>query len=106
MSGMDERWIESESMKHQDDEEDEGFDSLFQDPDPYDIFRFNWKHDSRDIQLQLRGHKQELGQTLNSTGLTLWRASNILCDFMLQHAANYVMNKKVLEVCYCYMCGL
>jgi hypothetical protein len=98
MSGTDERWIEAESMKNKDDDDDEGFDSLFADPDPFDTFSFEWKYGTRDIQIRLHGHKQELGQTLNSTGLTLWRASNILCDFLVQHAAELVANKKILEV--------
>ena len=98
MSGMDKRWIEAESMKKEDDEDDEGFDSLFQDPDPFDTFIFDWQFRQRDIHLELKGHKQELGQTLNSTGLTLWRASNILCDFMLQRAEEFVEGKTILEV--------
>jgi hypothetical protein len=98
MSGSDQRWIEAESMKNKDDDDDEGFDSLFADPDPFDTFAFEWKYGTRDIQIRLHGHKQELGQTLNSTGLTLWRASNILCDFLVQHAAELVANKKILEV--------
>ncbi|GKY90519.1 hypothetical protein MPSEU_000025600 [Mayamaea pseudoterrestris] len=98
MSGTDERWIEAESMKNQDDDDEEEFGSLFQDPDPYDTFDFKWTHQGRDICLQFKGHKQELGQTLNSTGLTLWRASNILCDFMLLHAADYVVNKNIIEL--------
>ena len=101
MSGMDQRWIEAESMRKDNDEEEEGFDTLFQDPDPFDTFAFDWQFRQRDIHIELKGHKQELGQTLNSTGLTLWRASNILCDFLLQHAAEFVEGKTILEVSAC-----
>jgi hypothetical protein len=98
MSHSEERWIEAEAMKHSDDEDGDGLNSLFQDPDPYDVFDFEWTHKNHSIQLQLKGLKQELGQTLDSTGLTLWRASNILCDFMVKHTSEYVEDKKVLEV--------
>jgi hypothetical protein len=98
MSDPDERWIECESMKHDEEEEGDGLDCLFQDPDPYDTFDFQYQHQGKTIDVQLKGHKQELGQTLNSTGLTLWRASNILCDFMVEHASDYIQNKTILEV--------
>ena len=101
MSGIDERWIEAEAMTKEGDDVDAGFCSLFQDPDPYDTFQFEWTCDGNPIQLQLRGLKQELGQTLNSTGLTLWRASNILCDFLLHHKKDVVERKSILEVRFC-----
>lgn len=85
-------------MRKDGDEDEAEFGSLFQDPDPYDIFQFDWTHDKQDIHVRLKGHKQELGQTLNSTGLTLWRASSILCDFLLQHSKEFVESQRILEV--------
>ena len=53
------------------------------------------------VTLELMGLKRELGQTLDSTGLTIWRAADHLCEYV---AANREMfrNKKVLEL----GCGL
>lgn len=41
------------------------------------------------LTLSVQGHKAELGQTLHSTGLTLWRAAALLADWLVeQHNAN------------------
>lgn len=111
---------------------------MFADPDPMDTFSFCYQiNDNNDdatsdtntieqveqeadnenvmetrqqktIRIILIGYKQELGQTLHSTGLTLWRASELLCQFMLKERMKYIENKKILEVsilCTClYMC--
>ena len=104
-------WIESEWMEQnspspgaqQDDDDDEPEIStdLFADPDPMETFSFEWKvgttTDQR-VQITLHGYKAELGQTLHSTGLTLWRASNILCDFMIEQEAVVRSTQSVLEV--------
>lgn len=128
------RWIESESLQNVRDCDynvPECFD-LFADPDPIEVFSFQWripevssvtpepvshnfllssKHGTRSgvdfdddscgdslITIELTGYKAELGQTLHSTGLTLWRASGFLCDFMIDEYKSYIVNKKVLEV--------
>jgi hypothetical protein len=103
-----------------DSEEDEndasGWTDLFSDPDPIDEFQFRFDlplgpvtssdsaessaptdESKRSIDISLVGYKAELGQTLHSTGLTLWRASSLLCDFLLQHPW-YVRGKSVIEV--------
>jgi len=53
------------------------------------------------VTLELMGLKRELGQTLDSTGLTIWRAADHLCEYV---AANREIfrNKEVLEL----GCGL
>ena len=38
--------------------------------------------DKNCVELVLHGIREDLGQTLNSTGLTVWRASHYLCDFI------------------------
>ncbi|KAL7560438.1 hypothetical protein ACA910_016184 [Epithemia clementina (nom. ined.)] len=114
-------WIESEWLKkvskntsfqeqNDDDEDDDDDDEpemstdLFADPDPLDTFTFQWKtttatdEEEKYIDITLTGYKAELGQTLNSTGLTLWRASNILCDFMVKHKEVIRSANKVLEL--------
>jgi predicted nicotinamide N-methyase len=85
--------------------------SLFADPDPIQEFHLEWQvelplsnsvtslsaeHQDattnpntniiRTIAIDVRGHKPENGQTLSSTGLTLWRGSELLCNYLLQHA--------------------
>jgi len=98
----EERWIESESLRQQkEDTDDNAMTDLFADPDPLETFRHSWTlKDSREIQIVLSGHKAELGQTLHSTGLTLWRASQLLCDYLVEHDG-WIKDKKVLEVsCY------
>ena len=39
--------------------------------DKYDIFHLSWENQETKIELHLKGIKRELGQTLNSTGLTM-----------------------------------
>lgn len=98
-----------------DDENDaSGWTDLFADPDPMDEFQFRFElpigepldgersgppdeASTRRIDIRLVGYKAELGQTLHSTGLTLWRASSLLCDFLLQHP-EHVRGKSVVEV--------
>jgi hypothetical protein len=121
------RWIESESLEKpgknlnaDDDTIPECFD-LFADPDPYQTFSFSWRltneekisrDDEKDseghvnqnqvneeiIKIEVSGYKAELGQTLHSTGLTLWRASELLCNFMIAEKKKYISNKSILEV--------
>lgn len=87
-------------------------DSLFADPDPFETFTYHWtlksQHDKgsndedsdpsnnheaddddtcnkhREIRLSVTGHKAENGQTLHSTGLTVWRAAGILADWLVE----------------------
>lgn len=85
-----------------DDEDNDDMFAMFADPDPLQEFEFEF-HTSKDnddpvIRIQLQGQKQENGQTLHSTGLTLWRASELLCDYLIQQP-HLVKNQRVLEVC-------
>jgi len=105
----EEEWIESYGW-NDDKEEEDGLGDLFADPDPHETFHFTFKArtDIRDrttersnasvINIALRGYKAENGQTLNSTGLTLWRASNILYDYLLNHSGQMIQEKSVLEL--------
>ena len=93
--------------------EDLCLDDLFMDPDPYETFTLQWKildirNDDRETicgsigeggtgsnggncccvmetiaQITVVGNKAENGQTLHSTGLTLWRASQLLTDYLV-----------------------
>lgn len=46
----------------------------------------------------LRGIKAEYGQVINSTGLTLWRAATLLCNFLCRHCQTCIVNKSILEL--------
>lgn len=92
----DVRWIETEcdSGTVDDDDDDEpDVGDLFADPDPYDTF----EHEVCGHKILLHGHKAENGQTIPSTGLTLWRAAPLLCDFMQQNAS-LIEDQRVLEL--------
>lgn len=109
-------------MKEDGSDEDNGFNGMFDDPDPFDTFVHTFVPQNtttagiggvasitsggestcspylNPITITLRGHKAEIGQTLNSTGLTLWRAAPILCQFLMDNADVYVKNKNILEL--------
>ena len=88
------RWIESEGLSGND-ESDDLVGDLFADPDPIDTFHFDFN--SGKIHITLQGHKAENGQTLHSTGLTLWRASPLLCEYMVSEQ-DCIRERTVLEV--------
>ena len=46
---------------------------------------------------QVNGVKRELGQTLSSTGLTIWRAAEHLCEYMVNQPQRF-MNRKSCEL--------
>jgi len=49
------------------------------------------------ISFQCKGIKKELGQTLASTGLTIWRAAEHLCGFLMDHP-EVVAGRSVCEL--------
>ena len=53
---------------------------------------------NRSITIVLKGFKAENGQTLDSTGMTLWRASEILCQYLVAHGEDLLRNQTVLEL--------
>jgi hypothetical protein len=74
--------------------------NLFKDPDPSDTFSFRFNIDVNEvIEIELRGYKENADEIWKSTGLTLWRASEHLCDYMLTRA-DQLKGKRILEVCW------
>eukprot|EP01033_Poteriospumella_lacustris_P014758 gene14758-10555_t len=55
----------------------------------------------RVIDFSVKGVKRELGQTLDSTGLTIWRAAEHLCQYLIDHPHRFG-NKYICEL----GCGL
>ena len=53
--------------------------------------------DNESIRLDIHGFKTDSDQVWESTGLTLWKASTYLCDYMVQHA-DELKGQRVLEV--------
>jgi hypothetical protein len=101
------RWSEDPPKKIQNDENDHdseieetGLMDPFKDPDPFRIFSFTFKNpyaNNETIDIKLRGYKSEADEIWQSTGLTLWRASEFLCEFQLNHAEMF-RGKRILEV--------
>ncbi|KAJ1437205.1 hypothetical protein B484DRAFT_324731 [Ochromonadaceae sp. CCMP2298] len=52
-----------------------------------DVFKIEYasKDGQREVKYELKGIKRELSQTLNSTGLTIWRAAEHLGQFVTDH---------------------
>lgn len=111
---IESEWLQQNSRQQQNNNisrdgqgEDDGEDGepqicadWFADPDPMDTFSKHWKisEEESPIEVTLTGYKAELGQTLDSTGLTLWRASSVLCDFMVQQREIVGSARNILEV--------
>lgn len=78
-----------------DENEEEAFFDPFKDPDPFDTFSLQFpyqsmKHSNNNteenvLDIELRGYKMDLDEIYYSTGLTLWRASEHLCHYLVQH---------------------
>ena len=56
----------------------------------------------RSATLNLNGYKKELGQTLSSTGLTLWSATESMLKFILEEAPDSLLSGSCVEL----GCGL
>jgi hypothetical protein len=109
-----------------DDDDDDDYNPFdpFADPDPHEIFKFRFvtnkkkkstttttttepieqiatenddDDDDESIRLDIHGYKTASDQVWESTGLTLWKASTYLCDYMVQHA-DELKGQRVLEV--------
>jgi predicted nicotinamide N-methyase len=96
----DEPWIETESWNNGDDNDDPDIGDLFSDPEPYQTFVYDLTLPANNVitrRIVLEGLKEENGQTIPSTGLTMWRAAPILTDFLVENPS-WIRNKRVLEL--------
>jgi hypothetical protein len=106
------RWTEDEGnpVPDQQGAEEGSYMDPFADPDPLEIFTFKFRSGVDDddddddddknestIELNIHGHKTTSDAVWQSTGLTLWKASKYLCDYMVLHS-NELQNKRILEV--------
>ena len=79
--------------KEQDDDEEEDVAYLdpFADADPFDSFAYQT--------VSVRGYKRHADAVWQSTGLTLWRASEYLCAYLTQrHHKDAWQNGRILEL--------
>lgn len=63
-----------------------------------DTFDYQFTKDGKDsIEITLRGFRKDLGQTLPSTGYTLWRAADTLSEFIYENEKLF-QDRDILEV--------
>lgn len=114
-------WIEFDALEQQECHQVSTplfIDDLFREPDSLDTFFFEWnialpcnngellpfqneeddENSKTKLQVSLTGYKTELGQTLPSTGLTVWLASHLLSDYMVLRQAEICSKKSILEL--------
>ena len=79
---------------------------LIRDPDPFELFTFHFgssdnadtgDNNSKPIDITIRGYKTNADQVWQSTGLTLWRASDYLCQYQMDNNDMF-QNKRILEL--------
>ena len=113
----EERWIECEEIyesSKDDSSHADDYYNIFSESDVYQSFYFTVDHSTTPDEyhferhssstvpqassIVLRGVKTEYGQIINSTGLTLWRASTILCNFLCTNYKSCIVDKSILEL--------
>lgn len=105
------RWTAEENKYDTTDDDDQegGLIDPFADPDPSQIFDFSFpvplplsssssSSEKKCIDISLRGYKYESDQTWNSTGLTLWKAAEHLCQYLIHQPLESLQGKRILEV--------
>jgi len=73
----------------------------FKDPDPFELFSFQFERPDdkeKSIDIQIRGYKTDADEVWQSTGLTLWRASDYLCQYQMDNLQTLFQNKRILEL--------
>ncbi|EJK53927.1 hypothetical protein THAOC_26543 [Thalassiosira oceanica] len=92
-------WIESPDGWGDDDEgQAEGYVDLFGGSDPRQSFDFNVKGDGGASKtIRLKGFKLDSNETAQSTGVTMWKATPRLVDF-LQSSPELCKGRSVLEL--------
>ena len=77
---------------------------IIRDPDPFEIFTFQFStnnnkdnDETKIIDIQIRGYKTDADEVWQSTGLTLWKASDYLCQYQMDNIQLFE-NKRILEL--------
>ena len=94
------RWPRAEDYdsNEEDDEEDEEQQKTSN--ESRETFSLSFPIEDSTINVELRGYQFESEQIWNSTGLTLWRSANHLCEYLVeQHSSDWFSNsRRILEV--------
>jgi predicted nicotinamide N-methyase len=93
------RWERNSMAVYNDDEgEDQDDDQSLPPPTESHCFTYPALHDGEDdIVIELKGFESDSEQIWNSTGLTLWRSSKHLCDYLYE-IAPMLKQKNILEL--------
>lgn len=109
------RWVpeeggttsKQEPQGDDDESDDDGAFDIFK-PDPRKTFSFSFPRpaalvspadkDSDKIRIDLQGFEDESDQIYVSTGLTLWRSAQHLCEYMLEHTEELQARPRILEL--------
>ena len=97
------RWERNSKCNNIEDEDEEGDNHLDELPPPTECYTFTYPNpadEGSDIKLELEGFGSDSEQTWNSTGLTLWRSSDHLCQYLVsEHKLLQSINDlRILEV--------
>ncbi|KAL7463285.1 hypothetical protein ACHAXS_003659 [Conticribra weissflogii] len=85
---------EAAILREEADDESRGLFDIFKDRDPHETFSFRFEtHDDdndeheheRIVDIELKGYKDSSDEIWQSTGLTLWKASEHLCRYLVGH---------------------
>lgn len=119
VGGGDKKKNEDDGSESDDDQE--FLIDPFADPNPFEVFSFDFHlpanvsndgdgskkmqdtvsetNSKKTISIQIRGYKTDAEEIWQSTGLTLWRASDYLCEYQVeQYKQLFSSNKRVLEL--------
>ena len=118
------RWPEDdEKNKRQDNDDDDEEEEeeecpidIFKDQNPHETFEFHYNLikveeevvgvvDKKEcIDIVLNGYKSDSDEIWKSTGLTIWRAADFLCQYLIEHRNDENLNltcndgKRILEL--------
>lgn len=69
-------------------------------------YEFGAKDDPERVQIHLQGLRRDIGQTLESTGLTLWRAADVLSNYIYQNRKEFEQQRCLELGAGLGLCGL
>ena len=73
---------------HDDDDVDSDSSSHAFKPDPDRTFSHQFQHGKSTIEIELKGYEEQSDTIYVSTGLTLWRSAEVLCNFIVEEGCN------------------
>lgn len=93
------RWTKEELQNHQDKQEhdEQVAADIFRDANPMDTFCFSLPNG---LSIEIKGYKSDSDEIWTSTGLTLWKASEHLCRYLVTHSERLLLREdlQILEL--------